>query len=117
MDLGTLNQAGTRKRDGAVRILLQQSLDAAPVLFSRNRHREQPTGGQRGNFGRTGRIDLRNQKARFSDNRFARSKGRRTVTEDASGALVIRVPLREKGHERSRVEQNAWRIHSPKPFR
>ena len=62
-------------------------------------------------------VHLAQQEARLSQDRLAATQRRGALGEQPAGALVVGVVGRQERHERTRIQEHARRVHSPKPWR
>jgi len=117
VNLCTLNEARVSERDWPISILLQEPLDAGPMVLSVDGNGEHAACSQCNNFSRPRGVDLAHEEASLCNYGFARAKRRRAIGKKTARAVVIRVHAREERNKRAGVEKNTGAIHSPNPSR
>lgn len=117
MNLGASDEAGVRERDRPVRVLLQERPDVGPVLLDVDCDVVDTARSERDDVDRSGGMSMPHQKTRFGHHRFARPEGWRALAEHSARPLVMDVVCGEQGHQRTGIQQDARRVHSPNPWR
>jgi hypothetical protein len=117
MNFGASNQARVSQRDRSIRVFRQDCLDSAPVIRRGNHDAVHVPRRQSDDLGGPGPVDLAHQKTRLRDDRHAAAKRRLAAGKRETRTFVIDVVFRKERNERSGIEKDSRRIHSPKPSR